>query len=229
MSKSRNILPPRRFWTEAEIDLVRQRYADTRTEDLARELRRPPGSVYQHAAKLGLKKNPELVVAMARERSSDPAHGGYACRFQKGAVPANKGKKMPEGWAPGDMASTQFKKGQMPHTWRPVGSHTVNPDGILDEKVSEAPGPRHLRWKPVHRLVWERANGPVPAGHVVVFRAGRKTTDRALITLDAVELVTRRELMRRNSFHNWPQPLEEVVLLRGRLTRQINQRTKETA
>lgn len=227
MTKSRGILPPRRYWTTQEIDLVRRRYADTPTAELAAELGCSVESVYRLATKMELKKSPALLSAMARERSARPDHGGRATRFQKGLVPANKGKKMPAGWAPGDMAKTQFKQGHRPHTWRPVGSQTVNPDGILDEKVSEEPGPRHTRWKPVHRLVWERANGPVPEGYVVVFRPGRKTTDPALITLDAVELIPRAELIQRNSFHNWPKPLEELVLLRGRLTRQINKRAKE--
>ena len=227
MTKSRGILPPRRYWSDQEIELVRQRYADTPTAELAAQLGRPADAVYRLATKLELKKDPALLSAMARERSARPDHGGRATRFQKGLVPPNKGKKMPKGWAPGDMATTQFKKGHKPHTWVPVGSLTVNPDGILDQKVSEEPGPRHTRWKPVHRLVWERANGPVPEGHVVVFRPGRKTTDPALITLDALELIPRTELMKRNSFHNWPKPLEEVVLLRGRLQRQINKRAKE--
>lgn len=67
---------------------------------------------------------------------------------------------------------TQFKKGSRPHTWLPIGSVRVVPGGsahttwILEKKVNDLPGPNHVRWHPVHRLVWEAANGPVPARSV---------------------------------------------------------------
>ena len=83
------------------------------------------------------------------------------------------------------------------------------------------------RWVAVHRLVWEAAHGPVPDGHVVVFLPGKRTAELDGITLDVVELVTRRELMRRNSVHQMPKELVELVRLRGVLTRQINTKAKE--
>jgi len=217
----------RRFWTEAELELLRRNYADSLSQDIATALGRPVGTVHQQAAKLGLKKNRDCVAERARQAMQDPAHGGRAHQLKKGNVPANKGVKHPKGWAPGDMARTQFKPGQMPHTWVPVGSFSINSVGYLDKKLSETPGARHLRWKPVHRLVWEEANGPVPAGHVVVFKPGRKTIDPALITLDAIELVSRAELMARNTLHNMPKELAQLVQLRGVLNRQINRKAKE--
>lgn len=231
MTKSRNILPARRFWTEAECELLRQRYADTKTADLAQALNRPVGSVHQHAAKLGLRKNLDLVAAMAREAMRNPAHGGRATQIKKGNVPANKGVKHPKGWAPGDMAKTQFKKGRPAHEARnylPIGSLRLSKDGYLERKVTDDPTLYPARrWVAVHRLVWKEVNGPVPAGHAVVFKPGRKTTDPALITLDAVELVTRAELMARNTLHNLPKELAELVQLRGVLNRQINRKAKE--
>ncbi len=225
MTKSRGILRPRRAWTEFELEMLRLHYADTVTADLAELFDRPLGSVHQHAIKLGLRKTPEFVARIARDRvEQNPEHGSRRTRLLPGNVPPNKGVKRPPGWAPGRMASSQFKPGSVPHTWRPVGSVTVNADGYLDRKVNDEPGPRHVRWKPVHRLVWEAANGPVPEGHVVVFRPGQKTTVEAEITLDRVELLTRRQLMQRNTIHNWPEPLKRVMRVRASLTRAINQR-----
>lgn len=80
-----------------------------------------------------------------------------------------------------------------------------------------------MRWKPVHRLVWERANGPIPAGHAVVFRPGRKTADPELITLDAIELVTRAELMKRNTIHRYGPEIASIQKLRGSIRRRIKQ------
>jgi hypothetical protein len=42
-----------------------------------------------------------------------------------------------------------------------------------------------------------------------------------------VELISRRELMARNTFHALPPPLAQMVQLRGVLNRQINARSKK--
>ena len=100
-------------------------------------------------------------------------------------------------------------------------------DGQLQRKVNDNPGNNTDRWKPVSRLVWEAANGPVPPGHLVVFRPGCSTTNPALITLDTVELITRSEHARRNSWTRLPPELREITRLRATLTRFTNQRAKE--
>lgn len=225
MTKSRNLLAKRKHWTPIELDLLRVNYASTLTRDIAQALGCSQSAVYQKAHQLGLFKAPEFVAEMARKAMENPDHGGRKFLLKKGNVPANKGMKHSKGWAPGRMASTQFKKGTMPHTWLPVGSYRINSGaGGLEYKFSDEPGPYTKRWVPVHRKVWIEANGPVPEGHAVVFKPGRKTTDPTLITLDAVECITRRELMARNTVQNLPKELAELVQLRGALNRQINRK-----
>lgn len=226
MTKSRHILPPKRFWTEAERELLRQHYATMRSADLAALLDRPLGSVHQHAGKLGLRKSIELIAQMARERTQRPGHGSVRTRIQPGSTPWNKGTKGLAGTQEACRA-TQFKAGQRPHTWVPVGTFRVVEGDILEQKFADEPGPPKMRWKAYTRIVWERANGPVPDGHLVAFKPGRKTTDPDLVTLDALELVSRVELMARNTFHNLPKPLAQLVQLRGVLNRQINRKAKE--
>lgn len=225
MTKSRNILPKRKHWTEVELALLTANYADSRTEDIAIALGRELQHVYAKARKLGLVKSEAYLASpdACRLRRGDEVGKNY--RFPKGHVPANKGLRRP-GFTAGDMAKTQFKKGQMPHTWVPVGSYRVNPDGHLEVKFSEVPGPYMLRWKTVHRTVWEAANGPVPKGYVLRFKPGRHTTDPALITLDALEFLTLAENMARNTVHNMPKELVQLVQLRGALNRQINKRSR---
>lgn len=152
-----------------------------------------------------------------------------ASRFQKGIVPHNKGVRRP-GWSPGRMAETQFKKGRPASEARnylPIGSLRICADGYLVRKVTDdqsiAPA---RRWIGVHRLVWESANGPIPHGHVVVFRPGRATTDESKITLDALEIVTRGELMKRNTIHRYPPELKQVIKLNARVQREIATRSK---
>jgi hypothetical protein len=218
----------RKFWTPAEEAHLRQHYADTLTVDLAPLYGRTIKQVLAKANALGLRKSVELISATARERSTRPDHGGRKTQFGPGHPPANKGLRRP-GWAPGNMGKTQFKPGQKPHTWLPVGSTRIV-DDQLQLKVNDSPGPNSVRWHPMSRVVWERTHGPVPAGHKVVFRPGRATTDAALITLDAVECISDAELMRRNSIHtNYPPELAEIARLRGTLTRVINRKSKEFA
>lgn len=110
--------------------------------------------------------------------------------------------------------------------WLPIGSLRVNSDGYLDRKVRDKGLPQR-RWEGVHRLLWRKAHGPIPRGHAVAFRAGRRTTDLDKITLDALELVSRQELMRRNSYHtNYPKEIGLVIQLRAALVRQINRRER---
>lgn len=206
--------------------MLRRHYADALTAELAAALDRSVARVHAKANAMGLRKSKELVSDMARIRTQAPGHGSKATRFAKGLVPHNKGVKRPEGWAPGRMAQSQFKPGNKPHTWVPVGTFRIV-EGVLERKFSDDPGPPGARWRAYARLVWEAVNGPTPAGHAVVFKPGRQTTDPGLVTLDAVELVTRQELMRRNTVHRqYPAELLPLVRLRAAITRQINRKAK---
>ena len=70
--------------------------------------------------------------------------------------------------------------------------------------------------------MWEAINGPVPKGMFVVF----KDRNKANITLDNLELIDRHEHMRRNTVHNLPEELREVLHIKKSITRKINQLEK---
>lgn len=209
----------RRYWTESEREALRRTYADFPTDNIAHSLGRSIGQVHQQAQKLGLSKSADYIARTARERSMRPDHGGITHRFQPGLVPANKGLRRP-GWAPGDMSRTQFKPGIVPHTWKPIGSLRLSKDGYLERKVSEDKI-RARRWVAEHRLVWQATNGQIPEGCAIVFRTGQFTADVDLITIDRLECVTRAELMCRNTIHRYPEPVKQVMRLRGKLSRAI--------
>lgn len=219
-------VPHPRYWREWEVDLLRRYYPDVPTEPIAAALGRPLPSVLAKANAMGLRKTRELIATVASERSRRPGHGGQAHQFKAGLVPWNKGTKGLVGTQPACRA-TQFKPGMRPHTWVPVGSFRVNPDGVLERKYSDDPGPPHARWRNYAALVWEAEHGPVPKGHIVVFRAGMRTVDPRLVTLDRLECISRAENVRRNSIHQLPEELRQIVRLRGSLTRAINTRAKE--
>lgn len=97
---------------------------------------------------------------------------GRATAFGKGHKPWNKGTK-------GVMQpnSGNFKKGQRPLNYRPVGSERICPaDGYRLIKVSDKPP----RWRHKHVVMWEKANGKeVPDG----WRLKLLDNDRANPTL----------------------------------------------
>jgi hypothetical protein len=233
---SRNAPRPR--WTQRELDLLRQLYPNQHTKDVAAAIGRPAGNCYRKAAELGIRKAPEWLSHVARVRTAAPGHGSHAMRFAAGQTPWNKGLKGSTGLHPKSVVN-HFKPGsrhgRAAANVLPVGSLRITEDGILQRKVAGTVGALYRNWVAVHRLVWEQAHGPVPPGHIVVFRPGRHTTDLDEITLDALELITRAENMRRNSYHNnLPPELRRVVQLRGVLNRVINncrrkqQQQKET-
>lgn len=92
---------------------------------------------------------------------------GRTGSFEKGHVPANKGKKMP--FNP-NTARTQFQKGHRPHTWRGAGHERIERETGHVILIVDEPNPyTGALTRPVakHRWLWEQANGPVPEGQVL--------------------------------------------------------------
>lgn len=231
MTKSTGKLPPRLPWTEADTARLRALYPDHPTKDIASALGRGLSAVYRMAAVLAIGKSEafkasELSGRILRGRQHPRM---VASQIQKGAIPWNKGLHVVAG---GRSAETRFKPGRPASeskNYVPIGSHRLSKDGYLERKVTDDPSIAPARrWTAEHRLVWSAANGPVPAGHVVTFLPGRRTAILELITLDALECVSRVELMRRNTVHQLPKEVAELVQLKGAIRRQVNRLAKES-
>lgn len=212
-----------------EDEIIRRLFPTNATHKVAALIDRTPSSVAQRAEVLGLSKDPEYLANDAF-RFNGRHIKGIEHRFKPGQEPPNKGQPMPA-HVREKCAPTMFKKGRPAHearNYQPIGTLRISKDGYLERKVTDDPGVYPARrWSAVHRLVWEAANGPVPAGHAVVFLPGRRTQQEAAITLDALELVSRAELMRRNTRHRFPKELADLIALRAALTRKINNRTRK--
>ena len=213
------------LWTLEEDQVMREKYPDVVTWTLARELGRRVSSVYGRASLLGLHKSDAFLCTPFSGRCRPGAMLGEGSRFAKGNVPANKGLRRP-GYAPGRMAESQFKTGESPPNTMEIGSYRLHKSGTLQRKVCNARGSNSKRWRSVHELVWIEANGAVPKGHICVFKPGTRTNVLEEITLDKVECISFAENMRRNSVHNLPKSLAQVIQLRGAVVRQIHRRTK---
>lgn len=223
MTKNRGINRPHRHWTDSEVDLLKQRYPDEPASAIAAALDRTVPQIYGKAKKLGLAKSEDFKTSPASGRLQPGSRVGLSGQFMPGHAPANKGIK---GWnAGGRSAETRFKKGHIntgAKAERPLGAERINSDGYLERKVRmDLRGA--LRWAPVHRLNWIEANGPIPPGHSLAFKDG----NRLNVGLGNLELISDQEKMRRNSIHNLPPALKEVVTLRGAIVRKINRNQKE--
>ena len=212
------------LWTEAADAELLRAYPDEPTAAVARRLGRSVRAIYARAAKWGVIKSAAYLAGPQACRLRRGDNVGAATRFRPGHIPANKGLRRPAGWGPGRMKETQFRRGQLngmaARRVKPIGA-TRLVDGYVYRKVSAVPGPWTRNWKVEHVLVWERAHGPIPVRHCVIFING----NRRDIRLDNLTCISRRELMRRNTVHNLPAPLRQTVQLLGALRRQIRRRT----
>lgn len=149
-------------------------------------------------------------------------------------MPANKGLRRP-GYSigRGRMQETQFKKGQMAGAaqakWRPIGTILRDSNGYLRIKIAERVGGKPPGWNPkiwpaLHRHNWEQKHGPLPPGHIVVFRDGNRDN----CSDDNLELITLAENMRRNTIHRrLPPDVKEAVYAKVRLKAFITRKLKK--
>lgn len=221
MTKSKGIYRDRYRWQAADVELLRRHYADSATSDLATAIGCTVQQVYRKADSLGLKKGEAFLATSASGRTLRGGKLSQATQFKPGLVPWNAGVKGLQ-LSP----ATQFKPGQKGTNWMPLGSYRTSKEGYLQIKVQDTGYPPR-DWMSYHRHVWEQAHGPLPAGHIVVFRPGAQTADPEQITLDRLECISRAENMRRNTFHRYGPEVAKLVQLRGALSRQINKRAKE--
>lgn len=213
----------RRPWTETELQHLLRDYADTPTKVLAKRLNRPINSVYQKAHNLSLKKSAEFLASEASGRLVPGDERGEAGRFAAGKTPWNKGRKGFD--AGGRSHETRFKpgdrRGKAAKLYQPIGTERITKDGYRQRKVNDDM-PLQRRWKMVQVIVWEEHNGPVPDGYAVTFRDG----DRQNCAIDNLALISRVELMKRNTVQRFPAELREVMRMKASVTRQINKRAK---
>ena len=93
---------------------------------------------------------------------------GRTGRLEKGQVPWNKGKRMPDvvrEKCAGTMFRAGNRSGKALQLHRPIGTERMN-DGYRERKVHDGL-PMHSRWRAVHLIEWEAVHGLVPEGDVL--------------------------------------------------------------
>ncbi|MFS9251750.1 HNH endonuclease signature motif containing protein [Streptococcus infantis] len=145
-------------------------------------------------------------------RRNNNLNSGLTGRFEKGRVPYNKGKKLPN-MSPN---SGQFKKGNKPPNYVPVGTINYTTDGYPKEKIGEP-----NKWVLKHRKVWEEHHGPIPKGYSVCFLDRDKTN----YDISNLILLSNEELARMNQNNYFSSDPELTKLGAGitKLSRKIKQ------
>lgn len=152
---------------------------------------------------------------------------GKTGRFEKGHTPANKGTH-PR--TVGRMGETQYKKGNLPHNTKPIGYERLSRDGYIEVKIAMRPSDTDDGHNFVgkHRLVWEKAHGPIPKGHKIIFLDG----DKQNCSIENLTLVSNAELlqMTRRGLKTENAELTKTGVLIARagvITNKLNKRKKD--
>ena len=203
------------IFTESDIQYMIDNYPHMKTEHIAEKLNCSKYAIYNRAFSMGLKKTPEFLAGPDSGMLTKGTQIGKEFRFVKGHSPANKGKKM-DPQLKKKIKHTFFKKGHLPHNTKHDGAITVrhekNGTPYLYIRLSLA------KWELLHRHIWRQHNGSIPKGYNVVFKDG----NQANCKIENLELISDAELMKRNSYLNYPEDLQELIRAKGTLQRQIN-------
>ncbi|GHT09564.1 hypothetical protein AGMMS49525_18530 [Bacteroidia bacterium] len=199
----------RHVWKSDELVRLKEIYPDMTNAEIASVFGVSESAIENRAFKLGLKKSNAYMAI-------------HSSCYPKGNIPQNKGKKITEWMSPDGIArcsATQFKVGQLGWNHKPVGYERVQRDGYIYVKVAE---PNKFRLK--HRMVWERHNGAIPAGHNIQFKDG----NRENCDISNLYMISRdNQLKHENSLTaRYPKEMQQLIQLKGALNRQINKINK---
>ena len=177
-------------FSKAQIEYLHRHYARTQNKDLAIKIGCSIHTIENKGFALGLKKDKDFVVEMARENMKKVMELGKSYRYQKGQSPVNKGKKQSEYMSEEAIErtkATRFKKGSIPPGAVPIGYERMDRNGYIHIKVE---GKRKLVLK--HRHIWEQHNGTIPKGYNIQFKDG----DRHNCDIDNLYLISKQDQMK---------------------------------
>lgn len=162
----------RKVWTKKDIKILKKLYPTTPTKNISELLNRSISSVYGAADIHNIKKSKEFMRTEASGRMKKGTHKGRQYHFKKGHKPWNAGTK-------GLMKpnSGTFKSGHKP-------PNTLF-DGAIRTRIETTRSGKQIpykwiriskaKWKMLHVYNWEKKNGPLPKGYILVFKNGDTT------------------------------------------------------
>ncbi len=205
MRKLRRVL-----WTEEQDQYLREHYPDELTTKVCEALGMGKQQVYRRAQILDIRKSLKFNEAYNFKE---------ATQFVTGKAPWNKGLSYQ---AMGNSPHYQFKPGRRSHNHKPIGYVRLTKDGYEEVKVRDT-GTTRNDYVRRQRIIWEEANGPIPDGNVIVFISGDKTDFR----IENLEMLTRQELVQKNSINRFSPELREMIHLVAKVKRRIKKNEEQ--
>jgi len=200
---------PRRLKPE-QIDYIVKHYPIQYTREVAQHVGVSLSAIYNLVFRLKLKKDPKFKSDELKKQARELSELGKAHRFKKGEKPMNYGKKMaPEIYE--KCKATMFKKGAKPPNWKPDGSERVDVEGYTMIKVNGKFIQKHVH-------IWNQHHGEVPKGSAVIFKDG----NRQNLIIENLILVTRKELMLKNTIQRYDPELQFTMKVLSKLKKKIN-------
>lgn len=203
---------PKGYWKELTIqdeNFIKENYLKLPVKRLANQLNMSDTRIKRYLKKNGLTIPEELVQQRIAES-----------RFQKGCIPATKGKKQTEYMSKAAIErtkATRFKKGQIPHNTKPIGTISKRSDKsrgfYLYIKVA------YKKWELLHRVVYTTHFGPIPKDKIVAFKDGNVLNCNP----DNLELITMEENVLRNSKYNFPKEVIPSMALVAIINKKVKQ------
>lgn len=204
----------KRNWTNDELCYIKKNYCNKYTIEIATKLNRSVRSVYQAANTLGLKKTKEFMQIALERESQKLKIVGTNTRFKPGHSTYNKGQKMSKEVYEAVKVS-MFKKGNEPHNMKYDGHERIcAKDGYVYIRITKG------KYVLKHRLVWEQHNGPIPKGHIIIFKDKNKLN----LNIDNLQMVTLRENMLRNTLTKYPKELQQLIKLNNKLKTTLHEK-----
>lgn len=204
-------------WTDEQVVILRRDYPTICGKVIAENLGLKHSQILNKAHNLGLKKD----IQFLRDAGKRLIDTGKAHRYEKGSVPANKGKKLEDFMNPDTVEkfrSNQFKKGNNPHNALEVGAEVIRTDKRSGKSyvLIKVEGIVKLVYKHIH--IWETENNKkLPKGFNIVFKDGNNMN----FDIDNLECISNSELMKRNTIQRYPEELKKEMRKLGKLKRVI--------
>jgi hypothetical protein len=195
-------------FTKAEDAFLRENYRYMPAKAMSRVLGRSESGARQRMKILGIVVPAEIVQQFKK-----------ASQIQPGNIPFNKGRRAAEYLSPetlAAMSATMFKKGQLPH-------NTAAGNGeITTRRDKTGRLYKYIRidlshWDLLQRHVWQQHHGPIPKGHVIVFKNG----DTLNCDIDNLEMISMKENLERNTIARFSPELRSAMHLLRKLNKTI--------
>ena len=187
-------MPKRIEFTPEQLERIRLLYPTTSDKQLADEMGCSTKPIRRVAKEMGITKCPEYM---------DSVNSGI-----KKMIKLSKQGRLGCG----------TPRGTKPFNTHPIGAEIEKKrSGLVYRKVSDT-GSRTVDWRPVSHLVWEEVNGKVPKGCMISFKDGNVKN----VDIDNLELLTRQEMVSRNSSSRYPEEVRKLIAVKREFTRRMN-------